>query len=249
MYPTVDVPSTVFHLVGTPVRVPTIAAMGAHIAAWEDPTVPLGPFEDGDPETEVVRPRNAQVIPGYYAAILIHRRGVSTKMAYEEIHGAMQARGELALCHDVVLTWLRVACTARGGGGLQNGVPVVYHPLLPVHVPDAVYEFLTSKVRGDLPALAGPSESSAELTGTLAGALRALTRTAGGTGTDEEGRGSKEAKSVQDVYRETYGTLLQYCRVAQVGDVAPLWRRLANCTKSERYTIVTQELQRVCMER
>ena len=119
-YPTVEVPSTVFHLVGTPVRVPTVAAMGAHIAAWADPTVPLGPFADEDPETEIVRPRNTQVIPGYYAALLIHRRGLSAKTAYEEIHGAMQARDETALCQDV-LAWLLAACTARGGGDCRTG--------------------------------------------------------------------------------------------------------------------------------
>jgi hypothetical protein len=53
-YPTVGVPSTVFHLVGTPVRVPTVAVMTAHMATWEDSTVPLGPFEEDAPETEVV---------------------------------------------------------------------------------------------------------------------------------------------------------------------------------------------------
>jgi hypothetical protein len=71
--PTVEVPSTVLHLVGTPVRVPTNAAMVAHVAAWADPNVPLGPFTDEVPETEVVRTRNAQVIPGYYATLLVHR--------------------------------------------------------------------------------------------------------------------------------------------------------------------------------
>ena len=136
-YPTVEVPSTVFHLVGTPVRVPTVGAMGAHIAAWEDAAVPLGPFNEDSPETEVVRPRNIQLIPGYYAALLIHRRGVNARDAYQELQGLMQARDELALCRDV-LTWLRAACTARGGGGLQTGVPVVYHPLAAVHVPEAV---------------------------------------------------------------------------------------------------------------
>ena len=123
---------------------------------------------------------------------------------------------------------------------------MVYHPLGPVHVPDAVYEFLTSKVHSDLPALAGAAGTGADITGTLAGALRALTRASGGGGTDG---GTKEPKSISEVYRETYGTLLLYCRVTESSAVAPVWTRLANCAKSERYTIVTQELQCVCMER
>ena len=124
---------------------------------------------------------------------------------------------------------------------------MVYHPLGPLHVPDAVYEFLTSKVHSDLPALAGAAGTGADITRTLAGALRALTRASGaGGGTDG---GTKEPKSISEVYRETYSTLLLYCRVTEPSAVAPVWKRLANCAKSERYTIVTQELQRVCMER
>ena len=246
-YPIVEVPTTVYHLVGTPVRVPTTAAMVAHLATWADPNVPLGPFTDVDPETEVARPRNTQIIPGYYAALLIHRRGVSAKVAYQEIQGAMQARDELDLCRDV-LTWLKAACTARGGGGLQNGVPIVYHPLAAVHVPEAVYHYLTTKVRSDLPGLVAPDAITGELTGTLAGALRALTRaTGGGSAADEPA--TREPKPIQDVYRETYATLLRYCNVAQPEEVAPLWRRLANCSKSEQHTIMTQEFQRVCGER
>jgi hypothetical protein len=137
-YPTVEIPSTVFHLVGTPVRVPTTGAMMAHIPAWNDPNVPLGPFPEDAPETEVVRPRNTQLLPGYYGTLLIHRRGLSAKVAYQELYGAMQARNGVDLCRDFLI-WLKAACTARGGGGLQNGVPVVYHPLAPVHLPGAVY--------------------------------------------------------------------------------------------------------------
>lgn len=245
-FPTVEVPNTVLHLVGTPVRVPTNAAMVAHVAAWADPNVPLGPFTDEFPETEVVRPRNAQVIPGYYAALLIHRRGVSAKVAYQEIQGAMQARGELDICQDVV-TWLKAACTARAGGGLQNGVPSVYHPLAAVHLPEAAYRYLTDRVTSNLPGLGGAG--SGEHDATLAGALRALTRATGGDVGGGDGASTCEPKAIQHVYRETYGMLTRYCNVEQPKDVAPIWRRLANCAKSERHTIITQEFQRVCIER
>ena len=119
---------TVFHLIGNPVRVITTEAMVANLPAWEDPTTPLGLYIETDPETEVVRPRNVQLIPGYYAALLLNRtRGISAKMAFQEIHGALLARDEVGMCHDV-LTWLKAAATLRGGGGLQNVVPGVYQP-------------------------------------------------------------------------------------------------------------------------
>jgi hypothetical protein len=245
-YPAIDVPGTTFHLAGSPVRVPTTASMAALLPTWNPPNVPLGPYTDEDPETEVVRPRNVQLIPGYYAAILVHRRGVTAKQAYEDIVGAIQARGELEMCQDVV-TWLKSACTARGGMGAQNTVPIVYHPLTPVHLPPAVYAYLTSKVRGDLPALMAPDASAAELTGTLAGALRALTREGAGVMTEE--RRDREAKTVQEVYKETYRTLPRYCNVGAPSDVAQVWGRLANCAKSEQHTVLVQEFQRVCRAR
>ena len=245
-YPTVEVPSTVFHLVGNPVRVPTTASMLALIPTWEDPSVPLGPFAEDAPETEVVRPRNIQLLPGYYASLLMHRRGVTAKAAFQEIHGAMAAREETVMCRDV-LTWLKVAATARGGGGLQNVVPAVYHPLAPVHLPPSAYRYLTTKVRSDLPALAAADDPiTAETTGALAGALRALAQGGGGAAED---RGPKEPKSVMEVYKETYRTLLRFNNVAQVTELAPVWSRLANCTKGEQYTILTQEFQRTCMAR
>ena len=42
---------------------------------------------------EVVRPRHVQIIPGYYAALLMHWHGISAKTAYQEVHGVMQACG------------------------------------------------------------------------------------------------------------------------------------------------------------
>ena len=100
--------------------------MNALLPAWEDPAIPLGPFAEGDLETEVLRPRHIQLVSGYFAALIIHRRGISAKVAFQELYGAIHARGEDIVCQDVI-TWLKVACTARGGGGAQSAVPIVYH--------------------------------------------------------------------------------------------------------------------------
>lgn len=89
-YPTVEFPGTAFHLVGVPIRVRTTAAMQTHLPTWVDVATPLGPFNEGDPETEVVRPRHEQLLPCRYAAMLVHRQeGVTPKTAYQELHGAM----------------------------------------------------------------------------------------------------------------------------------------------------------------
>ncbi len=147
-----DKPSEFHDLIGTPVRVPTIAAMEALIPTWEDPGVPLGAYTEADPETEVICPRNAQLVPGQYAALIISRRRIK----------ASKARGDnkaLDSCSDIVV-WLRAACTASGGGGAQNAHPSVLHPLAPLHlVPSEVYQYVTQKVQTDLPGVLAPQES------------------------------------------------------------------------------------------
>lgn len=248
-FPVVEVPNTAFHLVGAPVRVPTIGAMNALLPTWENPVVALGPYVEADPETEVVRPRYLQLIPGRLAAILVHRRRVRAKLAYQELVGAIQAEGAVEAYSDVI-TWLRAACTARGGGGAQNTIPSVMHPFVPLHLPPEVYEYVTSKVQGDLPALAEKTDATGT-TEALVGAIRALTAPRTGRATDGAGDEAelREPKTVADAYRETYRTLLRFGNVGSVAELAPLWNRLANCHKSEQHTILTQEFHKVCMAR
>ena len=86
-------------------QVPTIDGMAVLLRTWNQPeeVTLVGPYTpDEDQETEVVRPRNVQVLPGCYAALLMHQQGVSAKHAYQEINGAMQACGELDMCRDVL---------------------------------------------------------------------------------------------------------------------------------------------------
>ena len=120
------------------------------------------------------------------------------------------------MCQDV-LTWLKVACTARGGASANTGVPIVLHPLIPLHLPESVYHYLTAKVKGDLPALATERTMTGEVTSTLVGALRALTESRTTRGGEATERGTREAKAISEqVNKETFGTLLRYCNVTQV---------------------------------
>ncbi|KAI2491521.1 hypothetical protein MHU86_23049 [Fragilaria crotonensis] len=249
-YPVVEIPNTAFHLVGAPVRVPTIGAMNALMATWGDPLTALGPYTDQDPETEVVRPRNLQLVPARLASLIVHRHRVRAKHAYQELVGAIQAEGAVEPYSDVIV-WLRAACTARGGGGAQNTVPSVIQTFAPLHLPPDVYEYVTSKVKADLPAL-GQRDTPPGTTDALMGAIRALSAPRGGgnnPGGEDAERVAREPKSVAEAYRETYRTLLRFSNVEEVTQLAPVWQRLANCLKSEQHTVLTQEFQKVCMAR
>ena len=77
------------------------------------------------------------------------------------------ARGEVEAYRDILVVWLKAACTARGGGGggAQNGVPIVYHPIQSVHLPGDVYRYMITKVCADLSAVAAPDPMTARVTG------------------------------------------------------------------------------------
>jgi hypothetical protein len=117
-YPVVEVSPTVFHRIGPlgyrGVRVPDVATMLDHLEAAPEGGGLLGPFGADVPNTEVIRPRYIQALPNQYAAMLVHRDGVSPGDAYRELLGMFEADEVLAACSDV-LGWLRVACTAKGG--------------------------------------------------------------------------------------------------------------------------------------
>ena len=192
-YPVVEIPGTAFHLVTTPVRVPTVAAMAALLPTWDPPHVSLGPYNEQDPETEVVRPRYLQLVPPRLAAILVHRRRVDAKTAYHELYGAIQAEGGVEAFSDVLI-WLRAACTARGGGGAQTAVPSVMHAFSPVLLPPEVHaDYVVSKVSNDLPVLGQRSRADPTTTEALVGAIRSLTAArGGGPGVDEAGEKRSE---------------------------------------------------------
>ena len=237
-YPVVDVPVSTLHLATTQVRVPTAAAMDGLLATWPVDLPALGPYlEDGDVATELVRPRNVQLLPSRYAALLVDRDGVSPRQAYVEIAGAIRGDDNDAPCADV-LTWLRVACTCRGGAGPQAMVPIVVQTVPPVHLPAAVHDYISGKIASDFPTTfrGGPTGVDPA----IAAVVHALASR--GTLTGE----AREPKTVKEAYRETYPVLLRYSRVDRAEDVAPLWDRLANAHKSEYQTILQQEFARVC---
>jgi hypothetical protein len=237
-YPVVEVPVSILHLASAQVRVPTAAAMDGLLATWPGDLPALGPYlEEGEVATELVRPRNVQLVPSRYAALLVHRENVTPRQAYVEIAGAIRGDDNDVPCADV-LTWLRAACTCRGGAGPQAMMPIVLQGLPPVHLPAAVHDYVSSKIASDFPTAfrGGP----AGVDPNIAEVVRALSAR-GMTG--GEGR---EAKTVKDVYRETYPVLLRYSRVDRVEDVGPLWDRIANAHKSEHQTILQQEFAKVC---
>ena len=182
----------------------------------------------------MVRPCFLQeLVPPRLAAILIHRRRVKAKIAYQELIGAIQAEGGGGgLCWRDRMDTSSLHCPKRRGS-TQHG-------------PQRGARFRTGH----------PSAGSARLRGGKGGrgpaSLVAPERSSawynGGPGRRHPGRshqrevpanapgeepGEITPKSVAEAYRETYRTLLRFNNVGSVDALTPLWSRLANCHKSE----------------
>ena len=110
---------------------------------------------------------------------------------------------------------------------------------------------MTAKVQADLPALRAEGGEDATGAARMAGVLRTLGLARGPRGDpeDDEERAPKAPKTIVEAYTETYRILLRFCNVSKPGSVAPVWLRLANCHKKEQHTVLTQELQKVCISR
>ena len=146
------------------------------------------------------------MIPGRYAALLVHRRGrVRPKHAHQEVVSAIMAQQEGESCRDVI-TWLRATCTARGDGGAQTAVHSVHHAFAAVHLPPEAYydRYETMKVHADLPSLREQEQGGRGLA--MANALHMLlgVTTATGGGDGEGGGRAKQPRTIAD----TYTTLL-----------------------------------------
>ena len=195
--PVVEVDNSHFSLIGgAGIRVPTTATMLDQLEA-APPGLYLGPFAADALGTELVRPRTTQVLPIKYAAALVHRDRVAPDEAYRELYGLLEADGALESCADV-LTWLRVACTARGGGGDLAALPAVALRFNLLLLPAPVSEYVANKVKGELPGRqAGLTGSGSRRTshGTHAGRYATVGGHSGGRGRArrtraERGRGS-----------------------------------------------------------
>ena len=160
------------------------------------------------------------------------------------------ADGLLEVCADV-LTWLRAACTARGGAGDLAAIPAVAQNFPLLLLPALTSEYVANKVAMDLPGQhRGGGPAVAPLPPAAMDQVVTAVQLLAANVADAGNRSSvREPKGVMDSYRETYPVLLRYCHVATVDELAPLWKRLARGTKGEHQSVIQQELTRICVGR
>ena len=146
----VEVDNSHFSLIGAGVRVHT-TALPNQLAAAQPGTYLVGHYGAKAMGTEVIRPQTMQVLPTKYVAAFIPRDGVLPAMAYQELSGRFAADGVLDSCAGI-LAWLRVACTACGGGGELAAEPAVLQAFPLLLLPATLSDYVAAKVYADLPS-------------------------------------------------------------------------------------------------
>jgi hypothetical protein len=116
----VEIPAQWFNMTAQ-VQVPTINNIRAQLAANASPTLTLGPYAGGNPDTVAFKTRAAMVLPHKYASLFqVQSNGIPLRYYFNTILSLLEADGTAGAC--VALTkYCQTAITvsARGESTLQ----------------------------------------------------------------------------------------------------------------------------------
>ena len=231
----VEVPSQWFNLTNV-VHGPTVDNIRAAIAASNDPSLLMGPFQQGDPDTMELRARSTVVLPHKYVGLFLSQlEGITPHYYFETILPVIEADGLAVDCAPLT-RFCQMAITRQ----TANGAPLleVATPIAPRrHVP------LLTQAHGllahHLPALLTPSGAPVNLQ-SIVDTITAYTMQR--QAEKAQAALDKVAKTNATVATwlgpESFGRLLRYCSVANEVDLPPIWSALAQAPAKDRLAIL-----------
>jgi hypothetical protein len=234
--PSIEWPVTAFHQVGVSVRVPQREFLDQLLAA--DPAIALlGPFGNEDAGTDVVRVRQAMLVPFRYVRLLLERP-LTPREAWVQVAGAIYNDGTQDAC-AALLDWFRVALTRQAEG--QPSRLQQEHPRVPLMLP-ALVQRRWQLVLADLPAL---SEGATLLAAghVIASSLNAL------VSDNREFRNADEARRTQNSTRtpeKCFGRtgvlkLLRLCQVPTSDNLPDMWIQMADEPRRQDGIVTIQQ--------
>ena len=155
----VEVPEANFFSSTGNLILPTVAHIRAQLPGAEHGT--LGPYREGDPDTEVDVTRRAVPVPYAYVHLVAFRT-LSAREAWQQVGEQVLLDGREDDC-DVLLTFLRAALVVTRGGGRNpvNGNPATVQPaFLTAPYDGPVLQHVNRRLRQVLPgAFATPPDA------------------------------------------------------------------------------------------
>jgi hypothetical protein len=233
--PSIEWPANAFHQVAASVRVLQREVLDQHLAAGPELEL-LGPFGNEDAGTDVVRVRQAMLVPFRYVRILL-QRPLTPREAWVQLAGAIYNDGNQIAC-EPLLDWLRVAITRQGE--LQASRLQQEHPRVPLMLPTLVQR-RWQLIITDLPALSSGATMAAGHV--IASSLNALVadnrefRTA-----DEARREQSSARTPEKCFgRNGVLKLLRLCQVPTSEDLPDMWTQMANEPRRQDGIVTIQQ--------
>jgi hypothetical protein len=233
--PSVEWPVTAFHQVGVSIRVPQREVLD-QLLANEPAGELVGPFGNEDAGTDVIRVRQAMLVPFRYVRLFLERP-LTPREAWVQVAGAIYNDGMHEACSPL-LDWLRVAIT-RQGDGLPSRL-LQEHPRVPLSLPSLVQR-RWQLVINDLPALnAGATLAAGHV---IASSLNAL------VSDNREFRNADEARREQNSARtpeKCFGRngvlkLLRLCQVTSSTNLSDMWIQMANEPRRQDGIVAIQQ--------
>jgi len=225
------------------VRVPTMAGFTAAWSANEGADC-VGPYQDNDPDTEMVRTRFFAPVPKEYASVVIRRGRFTPEELWTELGALILADNRGQMCAPL-LKWIRIAGTYSGPSEAPGDAPMPpTNTVVPLTAPlsDAQLQLrLWGWLTADLPALAHRTGTT---TGAMTATLDAMRAEFARQREDASAArvASKLPKTMSAKYPEASDGLRRLCEVASDEDLPPFWRTYATLSKKEGIFALSQAL-------
>jgi hypothetical protein len=233
--PSIEWPVTAFHQVAASVRVPQREVLGQLLAAGPELEL-LGPFGNEDAGTDVIRVRQAMLVPFRYVRLFL-QRPLTPREAWVQVAGAIHNDGTQIDC-EPLLDWLRVAITRQGEEmalRLQQE-----HPRVPLMLPTLIQR-RWQLVLNDLPALSsGATMAAGHVIASSLNALVADNREF--RNADEVRREQSSARTPEKCFGRTgVLKLLRLCQVPTADDLPEVWIQMANGPRRQDGIVTIQQ--------
>ena len=233
----VEVSPDVYNLVPNATLVPTVPHILAQLAA-NPALTSLGPYANGDANTEVIRVRRVVPIPFTFVSLFL-AQPVTPRFFFESIHPVMVASGIEADCASFI-RFFQVAITSQNNAAPES-VLNVDQPIAPPRSTrllasrDALIQHYFPQLNAGLAALQQNQ---------IALQLANFTQQTHQHRLDDEARRAAEKFETVEKFlgEDKRDKLLRMSLVAHENQLAPFWNRIANVKKSERLGVLQSYL-------
>jgi hypothetical protein len=208
----------------------------------------VGPFDDNNAGTEIVRTRRAMLLPTKYVPRVLDM-GLSPKDAWLRIQGSMEAHGEMLACAPLI-DWLRVAMTrqvANQPSRLATGHPAGPPMQAPAHMITLLgYHF--QLVTHDIPAL-NTSQVTQGAQNIAQGLTALVSEQRLARQDDQTQRRAEKKKSPSSFFGNDVLKLLRWCHVQDEELLPGICKQLVNApAKGQHCRVIQGAMEDTCKQ-